>query len=101
MSNLFEPNASDPNTEQFDTLLKTKNIHIEKITSHGQTSDEWYEQERDEWVVILEGEGKILFEKDNRTVDLIRGEYIHIPKMKRHKVIYTMTPTIWLAIHFT
>ncbi len=101
MTNLFEVNSSDTTKEQFDTLLKTKTLHIEKITSNGQVSDEWYEQKRDEWVVVLEGEGSILFEEEKRSVHLVKGEYIHIPKMKKHKVTYTSAPTIWLAIHFT
>ena len=112
MDNIFIPNQDNPEEEQFDTLLQTPNIHIEKITSHGQTSDEWYEQEEDEWVVLIEGEGHLLFEEtpspqtatacfeDSSKVKLVKGEYIHIPKMKKHKVIYTSSPAIWLAIHF-
>ncbi len=100
MSNLFSPNSNNPKEEQFETLLKTSNIHIEKITSHGQTSDEWYEQDRDEWVVLIEGEGHLLYE-DGKEIQLLKGEHILIPKMQKHKVIYTSSPAIWLAIHFT
>jgi len=99
MDNIFIPNQDDPEVEQFDTLLQTPNIHIEKITSNGQVSDEWYKQEKDEWVVLIEGEGHLLFE-DGTKVRLLKGEHIYIPKMKRHKVIYTSSPAIWLAIHF-
>jgi cupin 2 domain-containing protein len=99
MNNIFIPNQDNPEEEQFDTLLQIPNIHIEKITSYGQTSDQWYEQEDDEWVVLIEGEGHLLF-KDGSKVKLKKGEHIHIPKMKRHKVIYTSSPAIWLAIHF-
>ena len=101
MLNLFKLNLFNPDEEQFETLLKTQKIHIEKITSNGQISDEWYEQDRDEWVVVLEGEGRLLFEEDNSVIHLNKGEHIYIPKMKRHKVVYTSEPTIWLAIHFT
>lgn len=100
MQNLFSPNNKNPKEEQFDTLLKTKNIHIEKITSHGQVSEEWYEQERDEWVLLIEGEGWLLFEEEKSEVHLKKGEYTYIPKMKRHKVIHTSSPAIWLAVHF-
>ena len=99
MDNIFIPNQTNPKEEQFDTLLQTPHIHIEKITSYGQTSDEWYEQQRDEWVVLIEGEGDLLFDDDSQ-VKLVKGEHIYIPKMKRHKVIYTSSPAIWLAIHF-
>ena len=99
MNNIFTPNRDNAKEEQFETLLQTKSIHIEKITSHGQTSEQWYEQDRDEWVVLIEGEGRLLFE-DGRELSLQKGEYIHIPKMQKHKVIYTSSPAIWLAIHF-
>ena len=99
MMNIFTPNLSDSKLEHFDTLLKTSNIHIEKITSQGQTSDEWYEQNQDEWVLLLEGEGHLLYEDGSR-FELSKGEHLYIPKMQRHKVVYTASPTIWLAIFF-
>jgi len=99
MNNIYIPNQSNPKEEQFDTLLQTQNIHIEKITSNGQVSNEWYEQEKDEWVVLIEGEGELLF-KDGTKVKLLKGEHIYIPRMKKHKIIYTTSPAIWLAIHF-
>jgi len=99
MINLFKPNLSNTKEETFDTILKHPNLHVEKITSFGQTSDKWYEQEKDEWVVLLEGEGTLLFEYEEE-VHLKIGEHIFIPKMKKHKVIYTSSPAIWLAIHF-
>ena len=99
MNNIYIPNQSNQKEEQFDTLLQTQNIHIEKITSNGQVSNEWYEQEKDEWVVLIEGEGELLF-KDGTKVKLLKGEHIYIPRMKKHKVIYTTSPAIWLAIHF-
>lgn len=99
MDNIFIPNQTNPKEEQFDTLLQTPNIHIEKITSNGQASSEWCEQDKDEWVVLIEGEGHLLF-KDGSEVKLLKGEHIHIPKMNKHKVVYTSSPAIWLAIHF-
>lgn len=100
MNNLFTPNTQDPKEEQFDSLIKTENIHIQKITSYGQTSDKWYESNTDEWVLLLEGEGHLIYE-DGKEIKLLKGEHLCIPKMKRHKVIYTSSPAIWLAIHFT
>ena len=99
MNNIFTPNMQDPSQEIFDTLLQTDSIQIEKITSHGQISNAWYQQNRDEWVILIEGEGRLLFE-DGNEVTLKKGEHIHIPRMKKHKVIYTSSPTIWLAVHF-
>lgn len=99
MTNLFSIATKDTQQERFETLLQTSAIHIEKITSHGQVSNQWYEQSRDEWVLLVEGEGELLFENGSR-LRLNKGEHTYIPKMKKHKVVYTASPTIWLAIHF-
>ena len=99
MINLFTPNTNNIQEEQFDTLLQTSNIHIEKITSNDQVSSEWYEQEKDEWVVLIEGEGRLCFE-DGKEVTLLKGEHLFIPKMQKHKVTYTSSPAVWLAVHF-
>lgn len=100
MQNLFSPNLRNPLKEQFDTLLKTQALSIEKITSNGQSSSQWYDQDEDEWVLVIEGEGTLLFE-DGREIHLKKGEHLHIPKHTKHKVIYTASPTIWLAVHFS
>ncbi|MBE0498377.1 MAG: cupin domain-containing protein [Campylobacterales bacterium] len=99
MQNLFSPNPNALRKEQFDTLLKTQSVSIEKITSNGQTSSRWYDQSEDEWVVIIEGEATLLFE-DGRELPLQKGEHLYIPKNTKHKVTYTASPTIWLAVHF-
>lgn len=99
MNNIFSPNMDNPSQEQFDTLLKIGCVHIEKITSNGQITDGWYEQDRDEWVVLIEGEGKLLFDNGDE-ITLHKGEHIYIPRMQKHKVVYTSSPAIWLAIHF-
>lgn len=99
MQNLFSPNPNASLQEQFDTLLKTQTLSIEKITSNGQTSSQWYDQNEDEWVVIIEGEGTLLFE-GGCEIRLKKGEHLYIPKHTKHKVTYTASPTIWLAVHF-
>ena len=99
MINLFSTEKVNNKEEVFESLLELPNIQIEKITSNGQSSSTWYQSEKDEWVVLLEGEGKLLFE-DGKELTLKKGEHLHIPKMQRHKVTYTASPTIWLAIHF-
>ena len=100
MTNLFSDEVSNTKVENFETLLKTPQIHIEKIISNGQVSSQWYEAETDEWVVLIEGEAKLLYEEGNE-IKLIKGEHLLIKRMHKHKVIYTSSPAIWLAIHFS
>lgn len=96
---LFNSNSANRSQEQFDTLFKNEKVHIQKIISHGQASSNWYDQEQDEWVCVIEGAGTLAFE-DGRTVRLEKGAFIYIPAHTKHQVIYTATPTIWLAVHF-
>jgi cupin 2 domain-containing protein len=61
---------------------------------------EWLEQERDEWVVLLEGEAELGYE-DGTRVRLGPGDSIVVPSGTRHRVEWTRTdpPCIWLAVH--
>jgi cupin 2 domain-containing protein len=101
-SNLFDLPSSLSNEERFEPLLKSDRVLIERIISTGQTTPagEWYDQPRDEWVVVLQGEAKLGFE-DGSTIDLHFGDYLLIPAHQKHRVEYTSTnpPCIWLAVH--
>ncbi len=90
--------------EIFETLAKSKNVHIERIISSGQTTPqgEWYDSAQNEWVVLLQGEAHL--ETDaGQTITLAQGDYILIPAGQKHRVVYTSKDPycIWLAIHFT
>ena len=43
--------------EVFETLVSSEGIRIERIISTGQATPEgeWLDQDRDEWVVLLQG----------------------------------------------
>uniref|UniRef100_UPI00405705BD cupin domain-containing protein n=1 Tax=Candidatus Electronema sp. TaxID=2698783 RepID=UPI00405705BD len=90
--------------ELFAELLRDKNIRIERIVSKGHMSPTlgWYDQEDNEWVLVLEGAGTILFE-DGRLVTLNKGDFLHIPAHEKHKVAWTDPDrlTIWLAVHYS
>ncbi|MCI5144339.1 MAG: cupin domain-containing protein [Candidatus Electrothrix sp. AR3] len=103
MENIFTALPSEVPEEVFTELLQDKNIRIERIISQGHTSPEsgWYDQEENEWVLVLEGAGTLLFE-DDRQVMLHKGDYLQIPAHTKHKVIWTDPdkPTLWLAVHY-
>jgi len=90
--------------EHFQDLLKTQNVRIERIVSHGHTSPEsdWYNQNENEWVIVLQGAGTIQF-KDGSEVTLKPGDYLNIPARQKHRVIWTVpdNPTIWLAVFYS
>lgn len=100
--NLFElPNTLNKE-ELFETLLKNKNLTVERIISAGQTSpaDFYYNQPQDEWVLVLQGEAILSFEH-SVSKTLIAGDCLLLPAHQKHRVDYTSStpPCIWLAIH--
>jgi len=88
--------------EEIVEALTDGETKIERIISTGQVTPEgeWYDQSLDEWVVLLEGEAKLLFEETGE-VYLKPGDYILIKAHERHRVVYTSTlpPCLWLAVH--
>jgi len=101
--NIFEfPEKSNTQEELFEALIKTPDILIERIISAGQVSppDFWYDQEKDEWVVLLQGNAVIEYDNGEKN-ELFSGDYLFIPSHLRHRIIYTSANPvcIWLAIH--
>ena len=103
LNNLFQSIPENLDEEIFEQLIESKNIKIERIISKGHTSPKtgWYDQEQNEWVIVLKGEAIIAF-KNEADIHLTSGSHINIPAHTSHKVKWT-TPdqeTIWLAIHY-
>ena len=100
--NLFSLPAELPDEEVFEPLTDDNGILIERIISKGQVSPDgfWYDQERDEWVVLLQGRAEIRY-LDDRRVLLKPGDWLLIPAREKHRVESTSQdpPCIWLAVH--
>ena len=100
--NLFAGIPARQEKETVDELLKTGSLRIERIVSTGHASppDFWYDQEQDEWVLVLKGAARLRYADDDRTVDLMPGDFVNIPAHRKHRVEWTMDTTIWLAVHY-
>jgi cupin 2 domain-containing protein len=100
--NIFKLPFQLPDAEIFEPIHQGSNFLVERIISTGQTTsiDRWYDQERDEWVILLQGEAEIAY-KDGYSCKLTAGDYLLIPAHQQHRVTYTSkSPScIWLAIH--
>ena len=103
VDNIFKLPNQLPPEELFESLLDNERILIEKVVSTGQVTatGEWYDQERDEWLIVLQGEGEVGYEDGSR-IKLTPGDYLFIPAHQKHRVEYTSTepPCIWLTIFF-
>jgi cupin 2 domain-containing protein len=101
--NIFESFPVNFDDEVVDCLVQGEKVKIERIISKGQPSPAtgWYDQEKDEWVIVLKGEAVLSFE-NGKEVSLKAGSHINIPAHTKHKVIWTdpKTETVWLAVHY-
>ncbi|MEO8666542.1 MAG: cupin domain-containing protein, partial [Ignavibacteria bacterium] len=88
--------------ETFHEIISNENLTVERIisTGHATPDGQWLEDDRNEWVILLQGEAQLVFE-EGKTHTLRTGDYISIPKNKKHKVSKTSIdpPCIWLAIY--
>ncbi|PKH02707.1 cupin [Psychromonas sp. MB-3u-54] len=103
MANIFANIPRELTTELFEDIVKNDAVQIERIVSKGHISPEsgWYEQQQNEWVILLKGHAIILFENQNK-VHLKPGDYVEIQALQKHKVSWTDpdNETIWLAVHY-
>lgn len=90
--------------EIIEVLLRTGSFWLERIVSTGQTTPagEWYDQDTNEWILLLAGGARLLLENEPQMIIMKPGDYLHIPKHRRHRVEWTdlSQPTIWLALHY-
>ncbi|MCE9546384.1 MAG: cupin domain-containing protein [Planctomycetia bacterium] len=102
-SNLFANAAASSSAEVCEQLLAGGSFRLERIISTGQTTPEgqWYDQDADEWVLLLCGAARLRFEGPDQSVELKPGDYINIPAHRRHRVEWTDPgqSTVWLGLH--
>jgi cupin 2 domain-containing protein len=101
--NLLESLPQNLEAEVFEDILKSPNLRIERIVSKGHATPEvdWYDQEENEWVMVLEGEAVLVFD-DGSSVALHKGSYLNIPAHRKHRVSWTAPDrvTVWLAVFY-
>ena len=102
--NIFSAFHQDIDQESIEEILSSGNLRIERIISRGHSTPpgQWYDQEHDEWVILLAGSAALLIEGIREAVSLEPGDYVTIPAHRRHRVERTdeAEKTIWLAVHY-
>ena len=90
--------------EIIQVLLENAGVSIERIISKGHHSvaDFWYDQEKTEFVLLLQGAARLVFEDTKSPINMVVGDYIIIPAHRRHRVDWTPEDqeTVWLAVHY-
>lgn len=98
---ILSSGISGPGGETFHPLVTHPAFELEEIVSRGEASPEgfWYDQPRDEWVLLVSGRAVLAFDPGGR-MDLEAGAHVHIPAHLRHRVEETSPDAVWLALHF-
>ncbi|MFC1489736.1 cupin domain-containing protein [Candidatus Latescibacterota bacterium] len=104
VENIYSGIPDDLPNELTDIIASNENIRIERIISRGNATPpgEWYDQDENEYVLLLSGMAKLSFENSPDMIDMKAGDYLIIPAHKRHRVEWT-TPdkdTVWLAVFY-
>jgi len=90
--------------EIMETMIDSGRVRIERIISDAHASPEgfWYDQDENEWVLVLEGSARLKFESEKEDVVLGPGDWVDIPARRRHRVEWTDPDrkTIWLAVFY-
>jgi len=103
VSNLFASLTARPEHEVFERIVDRDAVVLERIVSFGHVTEpgNWYDQDRDEWVLLLSGGARLRFEDGGVGIDLVPGDCLLIPAHCRHRVDWTDPgcQTVWLALH--
>ncbi len=90
--------------EIFETLAGSDRVGIERIVSCGHSSPEgfWYDQDRTEFVLVVQGSAGLRFENHEQEVVLNPGDWVEIPAHAKHRVEWTEfgRKTVWLAVFY-
>lgn len=101
IKNIFGNVPKGLGEEFFENIISTKNMKVERIISQGHTTPigEWYDQDKNEFVLVLKGSAELLFEK-GQVIKMGEGDYIIIPAHVKHRVEKTDEETVWLTIFY-
>ena len=86
------PEEGETTTE----LARGAGFTVEQILSGRLAGPQQYEQDHDEWVVVLDGAATL--EVDGVAHDLAAGDWWLLPAGTRHRLVRTEPGTSWLAV---
>ena len=119
--NIYDKIPESITEEIIEIMYQNPHCKVERIISNGQitTENEWYDQDQEEWIILVQGEATILIEKLQEEssdkcnilncnikeescdkVHMVKGDTLLIKSHQKHRVIYTsQNPLcIWLCV---
>lgn len=102
--NIFRDIPAELQNELLEEMVTGSTFRMERIVSRGQASPEgfWYDQDENEWVILLQGRAGLRFAGKEELVVLCPGDYVQIPQHYKHRVEWTERnqETVWLAVYY-
>lgn len=95
--NFFNITKPVEGTETINELLQYKNVTINRVVSNRLNNGSWYDQEEDEWLLLIRGVALLLIDNEEKT--LKSGDTLFIPAHELHRVISTSDDALWLTVH--
>lgn len=97
--NFFAVPTSPLSGESCEDLWRQGSLRVERIISSDTPDPCLYDQDQDEWVMLLEG--RAVLEVAGERVDLSPGDFLAIPAHTQHRVLETHPGPrcLWLAVH--
>ncbi len=104
LANLLSDIPAQLPDELVETLVRAPSVQVVRVISMGHASPEgfWYDQEENEFVVLLSGAARLVFEDQPQPVEIVAGSYVNITAHRRHRVEWTdpAQPTVWLGVFY-
>jgi cupin 2 domain-containing protein len=94
---LFDDADAPRQGERFDTLLRHRNLVVERIVSSTAIDSQPYVQLQDEWVLMVRGEATLRVAGE--AIFLQSGDYVFLPAGTSHGVERVSAGALWLAVH--
>jgi len=103
VKNIFHDIPEKSDEEFLEIIFQNNSLKMERIVSEGHSSPKnfWYDQDKNEFVLLLSGNAIISFD-DGNSIELFPGDYFIIPAHKKHRVDFTdpNEKNVWLALFF-
>jgi cupin 2 domain-containing protein len=82
--------------ERSEEIAKLGGVVVEQILSGAIAAPVDYDQDHDEWVVLLSGGATL--DVGDESLDLVAGDWVWLRAHVRHRLVETVPGTTWLAM---
>lgn len=104
LDNLLAAIPASLTEELVQILVRAPGVQVVRVVSCGHHSPDgfWYDQEENEFVVVVAGAARMVFEEPAETVEMVAGSFVNIAAHRRHRVEWTDPEqnTVWLGVFY-